>query len=104
MKLFLTFLLNIGIGLAGLRVGYGAFPLCIIGYLWRAKQPYNVSVAAEVSACVALLNPTYLEVLWSFILVLFLLHVWLYPRILRTKHFKIRDKLASIYLEHYFSY
>ncbi|CBI16371.3 unnamed protein product, partial [Vitis vinifera] len=48
-------------GLAGLRVGYGAFPLCIIGYLWRAKQPYNVSVAAEVSACVALLNPTYLE-------------------------------------------
>ncbi|RVW32789.1 Histidinol-phosphate aminotransferase 1, chloroplastic [Vitis vinifera] len=61
MKLFLTFLLNIGIGLAGLRVGYGAFPLSIIGYLWRAKQPYNVSVAAEVSACVALLNPTYLE-------------------------------------------
>lgn len=66
MKLFLTFLLNIGIGLAGLRVGYGAFPLCIIGYLWRAKQPYNVSVAAEVSACVALLNPTYLEVLLVF--------------------------------------
>ncbi|KAM7463304.1 hypothetical protein LguiA_031425 [Lonicera macranthoides] len=48
-------------GLAGLRVGYGAFPLSIIGYLWRAKQPYNVSVAAEVSACAALKNPTYLE-------------------------------------------
>ncbi|KAL1806811.1 hypothetical protein ACET3Z_029879 [Daucus carota] len=47
--------------LAGLRVGYGAFPLSIIEYLWRAKQPYNVSVAAEVSACAALSNPTYLE-------------------------------------------
>lgn len=48
-------------GLAGLRVGYGAFPLSIIEYLWRAKQPYNVSVAAEVSACAALENPVYLE-------------------------------------------
>ncbi|KAF7820047.1 histidinol-phosphate aminotransferase, chloroplastic-like [Senna tora] len=48
-------------GLAGLRVGYGAFPLSMIEYLWRAKQPYNVSVAAEVSACAALQNPTYLE-------------------------------------------
>ncbi|TQD77715.1 hypothetical protein C1H46_036739 [Malus baccata] len=48
-------------GLAGLRVGYGAFPLNIIEYLWRAKQPYNVSVTAEVSACAALQNPTYLE-------------------------------------------
>ncbi|KAG5531674.1 hypothetical protein RHGRI_026332 [Rhododendron griersonianum] len=48
-------------GLAGLRVGYGAFPLSIIEYLWRAKQPYNVSVAAEISACAALKNPDYLE-------------------------------------------
>lgn len=48
-------------GLAGLRVGYGAFPLSIIQYLWRAKQPYNVSVAAETSACAALQNPGYLE-------------------------------------------
>lgn len=48
-------------GLAGLRVGYGAFPLSIIEYIWRAKQPYNVSVAAEVAACAALQNPTYLE-------------------------------------------
>ncbi|KAG6494739.1 hypothetical protein ZIOFF_042500 [Zingiber officinale] len=48
-------------GLAGLRVGYGAFPLSIIQCLWRAKQPYNVSVAAEVSACAALQNPEYLE-------------------------------------------
>ncbi|BFG41106.1 hypothetical protein CerSpe_273800 [Prunus speciosa] len=50
-----------GAGLAGLRVGYGAFPLAIIESLWRAKQPYNVSVAAEVTACAALENPTYLE-------------------------------------------
>ncbi|CAM8961823.1 unnamed protein product [Rhodiola kirilowii] len=48
-------------GLAGLRVGYGAFPMSIIEYLWRAKQPYNVSVAAEVAACAALQNPVYLE-------------------------------------------
>ncbi|KAJ9698001.1 hypothetical protein PVL29_007214 [Vitis rotundifolia] len=48
-------------GLAGLCVGYGAFLSSIIEYLWRAKQPYNVSVAAEVSACAALQNPTYLE-------------------------------------------
>ncbi|XP_021748338.1 histidinol-phosphate aminotransferase, chloroplastic-like isoform X1 [Chenopodium quinoa] len=48
-------------GLAGLRVGYGAFPSSIIEYLWRAKQPYNVSVAAEIAACAALENPTYLE-------------------------------------------
>ncbi|KAL2233589.1 UNVERIFIED_CONTAM: Histidinol-phosphate aminotransferase, chloroplastic [Sesamum indicum] len=47
--------------LAGLRVGYGAFPLSIIEYLWRAKQPYNVSVAAELAACAALQNPDYLE-------------------------------------------
>ena len=49
-------------GLAGLRVGWGAFPLPLIGYLWRAKQPYNVGVAAETAACAALENPSYLQV------------------------------------------
>lgn len=48
-------------GLAGLRVGYGAFPSSIIEFLWRAKQPYNVSYAAEVAACAALTNPGYLD-------------------------------------------
>lgn len=43
-------------------MGYGAFSSSIIKYLWRAKQPYNVSVAAEIAACAALQNPTYLEV------------------------------------------
>mmetsp|Transcript_37467 Transcript_37467/g.94559 ORF Transcript_37467/g.94559 Transcript_37467/m.94559 type:complete len:397 (-) Transcript_37467:117-1307(-) len=47
--------------LAGLRVGYGAFPLDMAQYLWRAKQPYNVSVAAETAACAALTNMGYLD-------------------------------------------
>jgi len=47
--------------LAGLRVGWGAFPSRLIEYLWRAKQPYNVGVASETAALAALSNPTYLE-------------------------------------------
>lgn len=41
-------------GLAGLRVGYGAFPLDIIEHLWKIKQPYNVNVAAQLAAQVSL--------------------------------------------------
>ena len=37
-------------GLAGLRVGYGAFPLWLMPTLWKAKQPYNINVAASVAA------------------------------------------------------
>lgn len=48
-------------GLAGLRVGYGSFPSSIIEFMWRAKQPYNVSYAAEVAAVAALTNPKYLD-------------------------------------------
>ena len=48
--------------LAGLRVGYGVFPLHLLEFLWRMKQPYNVSVVAELAACAALSNPDYLEV------------------------------------------
>jgi histidinol-phosphate aminotransferase len=47
--------------LAGMRVGYGSFPLDMIEYLWRAKQPYNVSVAAEVAATAALSNMAYID-------------------------------------------
>ena len=43
-------------------MGYGAFPLGMIQYLWRAKQPYNVSVAAEVAAVAALSNLDYMQV------------------------------------------
>ena len=48
-------------GLAGLRVGYGAFPTGMMDYLWRMKQPYNVSVAAEVAAIAALGDLVYLD-------------------------------------------
>eukprot|EP00205_Picochlorum_sp_RCC944_P005288 CAMPEP_0182617602 /NCGR_PEP_ID=MMETSP1330-20130603/42497_1 /TAXON_ID=464278 /ORGANISM="Picochlorum sp., Strain RCC944" /LENGTH=379 /DNA_ID=CAMNT_0024837737 /DNA_START=297 /DNA_END=1436 /DNA_ORIENTATION=- len=48
-------------GLAGLRVGYGIFPSEMVTYLWRAKQPYNVSAAAEVAACTALENVDYMN-------------------------------------------
>lgn len=41
-------------GLAGLRVGYGIFPLGIISHLWKIKQPYNLNVAADAAARAAL--------------------------------------------------
>jgi histidinol-phosphate aminotransferase len=41
-------------GLAGLRIGYGAFPLWLMPTLWKAKQPYNVNVAASVAAQISL--------------------------------------------------
>jgi len=41
-------------GLAGLRIGYGAFPKWLLPTLWTAKQPYNVNVAASVAAQVSL--------------------------------------------------
>jgi histidinol-phosphate aminotransferase len=41
-------------GLAGLRIGYGAFPEWLMPTLWKAKQPYNVNVAASVAAQVSL--------------------------------------------------
>ena len=47
-------------GLAGLRVGYGAFPSWLMPTLWKAKQPYNVNVAAGVAAIAALEDTAYL--------------------------------------------
>ncbi|MGC9346897.1 MAG: histidinol-phosphate transaminase [Anaerolineae bacterium] len=41
-------------GLAGLRVGYGAFPRALMPHLWKIKQPYNVSIAASAAAIAAL--------------------------------------------------
>jgi histidinol-phosphate aminotransferase len=41
-------------GLAGLRLGYGAFPPAIIQHLWKIKQPYNVNVAAQVAGIASL--------------------------------------------------
>jgi histidinol-phosphate aminotransferase len=41
-------------GLAGLRIGYGAFPLWLMPTLWKSKQPYNINVAASTAAQVSL--------------------------------------------------
>jgi histidinol-phosphate aminotransferase len=48
-------------GLAGLRVGYGAFPAVLMGHLQKIKQPYNVSVAASTAATAVLQDEAYLE-------------------------------------------
>ncbi len=48
-------------GLAGLRIGYGAFPLWLMPTLWKSKQPYNVNVAASVAAQVSLAHTEDLE-------------------------------------------
>jgi len=47
-------------GLAGMRVGYGAFPSWMMPVLWKAKQPYNVNVAASVMALASLADLDYL--------------------------------------------
>ncbi len=47
-------------GLAGLRVGFGAFPRWLMPTLWKAKQPYNVSVAASAAAIASLQEADYL--------------------------------------------
>ena len=41
-------------GMAGLRVGYGAFPGWLISALWKIKQPYNVNVAGTQAALASL--------------------------------------------------
>jgi histidinol-phosphate aminotransferase len=41
-------------GLAGLRVGYGVFPVGIIGHLFKIKQPYNVNAAAQAAVLASL--------------------------------------------------
>jgi histidinol-phosphate aminotransferase len=47
-------------GLAGLRVGYGAFPPDIIEHLWKIKQPYNVNIAGQIAAQVSLTDREWL--------------------------------------------
>ncbi|MGW8250117.1 MAG: aminotransferase class I/II-fold pyridoxal phosphate-dependent enzyme, partial [Anaerolineales bacterium] len=48
-------------GLAGLRVGYGAFPDWLLPALWKSKQPYNVNVAASVAAMASLQDLDFLS-------------------------------------------
>ena len=47
-------------GLAGMRVGYGAFPTWLMPVLWKAKQPYNINVAASAMAIASLQDLDYL--------------------------------------------
>ena len=37
-------------GLAGIRIGYAIAAPALLRHLWKMKQPYNVSVAAQVAA------------------------------------------------------
>ena len=48
-------------GLAGLRAGYGIFPINIAKYLMKIKQPYNVNAAAQVAALESLKDIDYLH-------------------------------------------
>jgi len=48
-------------GLAGLRVGYGIFPVNIVKHLMKIKQPYNINVAAQVAALESLKDINYLR-------------------------------------------
>jgi len=41
-------------GLAGLRIGYGIFPVEIAEYLMKIKQPYNINAAAQVAVLASL--------------------------------------------------
>ncbi len=47
-------------GLAGVRIGYGAFPAWLVPQLMKIKQPYNVTVAADVMARGALSDQQWL--------------------------------------------
>jgi len=48
-------------GLAGMRIGYGVFPEELVPIFMKAKQPYNVSVAAEKAAVISIKNKDKLD-------------------------------------------
>jgi histidinol-phosphate aminotransferase len=48
-------------GLAGLRIGYGIFPVEIAGYLMKIKQPYNANAAAQAAVLASLADIQYLH-------------------------------------------
>jgi len=48
-------------GLAGLRIGYGFFPIEIADYLMKIKQPYNASAAAQAAVLASLADIDYLR-------------------------------------------
>jgi histidinol-phosphate aminotransferase len=48
-------------GLAGIRLGYGVFPLALMEHLWKIKQPYNVNVAAAAMGIASLQDVEHLR-------------------------------------------
>jgi histidinol-phosphate aminotransferase len=48
-------------GLAGLRIGYGFFPVEIADYLMKIKQPYNANAAAQAAVLASLADIDYLH-------------------------------------------
>jgi histidinol-phosphate aminotransferase len=48
-------------GLAGLRIGYGFFPIEIADYLMKIKQPYNANAAAQAAVLASLADVEYLR-------------------------------------------
>ena len=48
-------------GIAGLRLGYGVFPVWLVHELLKFKQPYNVNVAAGVAGIASLRNAEQIE-------------------------------------------
>jgi len=48
-------------GLAGLRIGYGIFPLRIAQHIMKIKPPYNVNVAGQIAALESLRDIDYLQ-------------------------------------------
>ena len=48
-------------GLAGLRIGYGFFPVDVADYLMKIKQPYNANAAAQAAVLASLADIEYLR-------------------------------------------
>ncbi len=48
-------------GLAGLRIGYGFFPMEIADYLMKVKLPYNANTAAQIAVLASLADIDYLR-------------------------------------------
>ena len=48
-------------GLAGLRIGYGFFPVDAADYLMKIKQPYNANAAAQAAVLASLADIEYLR-------------------------------------------
>ena len=49
-------------GIAGLRLGYGIFPGWLMPALWKAKQPYNINVAATVAGLASLAHRAEIQI------------------------------------------